>query len=58
MEGQTWVRTVIEDPDHPGELMLDLSDVCQAMGWQVGDRLEWIDNQDGTWTLQKANTQD
>lgn len=38
--------------------MLDLSDVCQAMGWQVGDRLEWIDNQDGTWTLQKAKTQD
>jgi hypothetical protein len=50
-----YVRTVLEDPDHPGELLLDLGhDLCQIMGWHVGDTLHWIDNGDGSWTLKKA----
>jgi len=45
---------VVEDPDHPGELLLDLgTKLCAELGWQVGDILEWIDNQDGSWILQK-----
>lgn len=45
---------VIEDPDNPEELLLDLGlEVCAKMGWQPGDTIEWIDNQDGTWTLKK-----
>jgi len=46
--------TVVEDPDNPGELFLDLgTELCAELGWQVGDTLEWIDNKDGTWLLQK-----
>jgi hypothetical protein len=45
---------VIEDPDHPGEMLLDLGlELCQRMGWQPGDSLEWINNGDGTWTIKK-----
>jgi len=45
---------VVEDPDNPGELFLDLgTELCAELGWQVGDTLEWIDNKDGTWLLQK-----
>jgi DNA-binding Xre family transcriptional regulator len=45
---------VIEDPENPGELLLDLGEeLCAELGWQVGDTLEWTDNKDGTWTLQK-----
>ena len=45
---------VIEDPDHPGELLLDLGlELCARLGWQVGDTIEWIDNKDGTWAMQK-----
>ena len=47
------VITVVEDPDHPGELLLDLgTELCAELGWQVGDTLEWIDNKDGSWLLQ------
>ena len=53
-----WVKTIVEDPDHPGEMILDLGDeICEQLGWQPGDALEWIDNQDGTWTLRKPASQ-
>ena len=45
---------VVEDPDQPGELLLDLgTELCAELGWQVGDILEWIDQKDGSWLLQK-----
>lgn len=47
-----WAQ-VVEDPDHPGELLLDLgTELCAELGWQAGDTLEWIDNKDGSWLLQ------
>lgn len=50
----TFVCNIIEDPNDPEELLLDLGlDLCAQMGWQSGDTVEWIDNQDGTWTLKK-----
>ena len=46
---------VVEDPDS-GDLILDLGDeLCAELGWQVGDTLEWIDNKDGSWTIQKTS---
>ena len=49
--------TVIEDPDNPQELLLVLGpDVCDRLGWKPGDTVEWIDNKDGTWTIQKTTT--
>lgn len=48
---------VVEDPDSPGELLLDLgTELCELAGWKPGDVIEWHDNQDGTWTLQKKHT--
>jgi hypothetical protein len=49
------ICTVIEDPEHPDELLLDLgTELCEKMGWNVGDILEWHDNKDGSWTLKKS----
>jgi hypothetical protein len=46
---------VVEDLDHPGELLLDLGlELCAQLGWQVGDTIEWIDNKDGTWLMTKS----
>ena len=46
---------VIKDPDNPGELLLDLgTELCAKVGWQEGDIIQWIDNKDGTWQLQKS----
>jgi hypothetical protein len=48
------ITTIVEDPDHPGEMLLLLGDeLCEHMDWAEGDVLEWIDNKDGTWTLRK-----
>lgn len=48
---------VVDDPDHPGELLLDLGwDLCEQLGWQPGDKIEWTDNKDGTWTIKKKNS--
>ena len=45
---------VVEDPDHPGELLLNLGhELCAKIGWKVGDTVQWIDQKDGTWLLQK-----
>ena len=46
---------VVEDPDHPGELLLDLGpELCAQLDWQVGDTIKWIDNKDGTWLMTKS----
>lgn len=43
---------LIEDGD---DLILPLdSDTCDEMGWTVGDKVKWKDNNDGTWTLSKV----
>ena len=45
---------VMEDLDNPGELLLDLGlELCAEIGWKVGDTVQWIDQKDGTWLLQK-----
>lgn len=42
------------EKDEDGDLILPLGDeLCNEMGWTVGDNIEWIDNGDGTWTIRK-----
>ena len=46
---------VVEDTESPGQMLLDLGlELCQQLGWQPGDSLEWINNGDGTWTIKKT----
>ena len=48
----TWTVTVIEDGE---DVILPFPDELLATtGWREGDTLEWIDNEDGTFTLQKV----
>lgn len=52
-----WSVEIVEDPDQPGEYLLDLGPaLCEQLGWQPGDSLEWKDNQDGSWTIQKTTS--
>jgi len=47
--------TLVEDPEDPEQLLLDLgTELCEQLGWHVGDSLEWADNQDGSWTITKT----
>ena len=57
MTRYSFIRTIVEDPDHPGEMLLDLGEeLCEHMEWKEGDVLDWTDNKDGTWTLRKKDT--
>lgn len=50
-----WTITVEEDPE-TGDLILPLpEDLLKMQGWGDGDTLEWIDNDDGSWSLQKVD---
>ena len=52
------VVTLVEDPDNPGDLLLDLGDeLCAEMGWKEGDTLEWKQLEDGKWSLTKITSQ-
>jgi hypothetical protein len=49
--------TVVEDDQDPEQLLLDLgTELCDQLGWRVGDSLTWTDNKDGSWTLTKQQT--
>ena len=51
----TKTLNVVEDPDRPGELLLDLgAELCTELDWQEGDTLEWI-NEDGSWLIRKIS---
>jgi hypothetical protein len=48
---------LMADPEDPEQLLLDLgTELCERLGWQVGDSLTWTDNGDGSWTLTKQQT--
>jgi len=39
--------------------ILKLSDeLMKELGWEEGDNLEWIDNNDGSFSLKKVDPQD
>ena len=46
---------VKEDP-LSGDLYLELTEeLCNEMGWTVGDTLLWEERDDGAWTLRKKD---
>jgi hypothetical protein len=48
-----FTATVIEDSE-TGDLVIPLDpELCEALGWSIGDSIVWEDNLDGTYTLVK-----
>ena len=42
------------EKDENGDTIIPLSnELCDELGWKVGDNIQWIDNGDGTWTMKK-----
>ena len=39
--------------DDDGVLTLP-DEVIKELGWETGDTLQWIDNEDGSWTLKNV----
>ena len=47
-------RIVMENPDNPEELILDLGEeICGPLGWVEGDTIVWKDLGNGSWQLTK-----
>ena len=56
MADKTFTRVLVEDPENPGDLILDLGDeICEPAGWKPGDIIVWTDNKDGSFTLKKSD---
>jgi hypothetical protein len=52
-----WTVKIEEDP-FTGDLMLPLPpELIRLKGWQPGDLLVWIDNGNGTWSIEKKTVQ-
>jgi len=50
-----WTVTIEENPDNSDEFILPFpEDMLKEVGWVEGDVIEWINNQDGTYCLQKV----
>jgi hypothetical protein len=50
----THTRIVMENPDNPDELILDLGEeICGPLGWVEGDTIVWTDMGNGSWQLSK-----
>jgi len=55
MENKSWTITVEEDPE-TGDLILPFPpEFLELKGWKEGDTLEWIDNGDGSWSIQRVD---
>jgi hypothetical protein len=51
----SWTVTLEEADDGSGDIVLPFpQDFLDLQGWAEGDTLEWIDNEDGSWSIQKA----
>ena len=56
MTVKSWTLTIEQDPD-TGDLVLPFTDeILAELGWKKGDVLDWVDNQDGSWSLVKKKS--
>lgn len=45
--------TIELEEDENGLILPLPTDLLDGVGWKVGDTIEWVDNEDGTWSLKK-----
>ena len=45
------------ETDENGDLILPLGDeLCSELGWKIGDTIEWIPQEDGSYLLKKVDS--
>ena len=56
MTTNSWTVIIEEDSDTK-DLILPLpQELLDLQGWVEGDILEWIDNENGSWSIQKVKS--
>jgi len=54
-----WTITLEEADDGSGDLVMPLpQDLLDGAGWKEGDTIEWINNNNGTWSMKKVEVTD
>lgn len=53
-----WILDVEEDPETGDAIIQFPPDLIEATGWREGDRLQWIDLNNGSWQLKKIESED
>jgi DNA modification methylase len=51
-----WTLTVEEDPNSDDGILTLPPDFLEEAGWKEGDTINWIDQKDGSWRLEKVDT--
>jgi hypothetical protein len=55
----SWTITLEEADDSSGDLVMPLpQDLLDGAGWKEGDTIQWIDNNNGTWSMKKLEVTD
>lgn len=54
MKNKTWTLDVVEDPETGDAIIQFPEEFLDESKWKEGDKLRWIDNNDGSWTLKKV----
>lgn len=44
--------------DESGEYFIEIDEIANELGWQTGDTLVWIKNDDGSFTLKKFTSEE
>lgn len=59
-QSQSWILPIEGCSNHTnGDCSVTLpDDFITVVGWKVGDTIEWVDNHDGSFTLNKINYED
>ena len=57
-DNKRWVIDVKEDPETGDQILEFPDDLMESAGWKEGDTIEWVDNNDGSWTLRKKDATD
>ena len=56
MTKHSWTVILEEDPDTKYLILPLPQELLNMQGWVEGDTLVWIDNKDGSWSIQKAKS--
>lgn len=56
IQHNSWTLKVEEDPETGDAMIAFPPDLLEKAGWKEGDTLNWIDQKDGSWRLEKIDT--
>lgn len=54
----TYIAHVEEDPETKELVLVFPEGLVEQVGWNIGDTIQWVDNNNGSWTLKRKESND